>query len=114
VALDVFWYWAGLVRIDVLNRSGQVLQELTVTIGSVTRTVREVPDAGSRSMYASVPGKGGVRAHGRLADGTPIDGEGGYIVGAVDFVSAPILRAGSRDNVAVIVSSRGEVRIEQQ
>jgi hypothetical protein len=110
LALAVSVAWAiwdrSQNRLTVENRSGQAIDIFRVSVGGDTVVVRELATGDETTAAFHV---GRSKAHfvvdGRLADGTPIAGEFGYVSGGLGGQRARfIVRPGGRIEFSESVS----------
>ena len=70
-------------RIVVENRSGVAVKVITITVGPTAISLGELPPGRTVQATYSIPGDAHSTVTGRLADGTPLGGNFGYVTGGM-------------------------------
>ena len=74
----VLWLFPGHA-LTVENRSGQAIEEIAITVCGQTHTLRGIAPGGAASAAFEITTDGSFDVRGRLADGTALTGNYGYV-----------------------------------
>lgn len=101
VAVPLIWR-AGGPRLQVVNRSGAAVEGLEVIVCGQTVRFGALVSGGQAEARYTVTADGHFTVQGRLADGTPLQGDLGYVT--------PGLRG---SDARIIVGPAGRLALEQ-